>query len=104
VRAWFWRLFWRKSLNPILGYPGDALWIGEFDELGPAPPSVRLGNGRSWAEMRNYWFFLIAEALVQEGWDKEVGPAKRPFIWVRGMTAGAQTLRHALERRHQAQL
>jgi len=90
VRSWFWRLFWRKSLNPRLGYPGDALWIDEFDELGPAPLSMRLGDGRSWAEMRNYWFFLIAKALVQEGWDKEIGPSKRPFVWVRGMTAGAQ--------------
>lgn len=90
VRAWFRQLFWRKSLNPRLGYPGDALWIDEFDELGAAPLSMRLGNGRSWAEMRNYWFFLIAKALVEEGWDKQFGAAKRPFVWVRGMTAGAQ--------------
>jgi len=90
VRDWFWRLFWRKSLTPSLGYPGDALWIDEFDELGRAPLSMTLGNGRSWEEMKNYWFFLIAKSLVQEGWDKKVGPSRRPFVWVRGMTAGAQ--------------
>jgi alpha-D-xyloside xylohydrolase len=39
--------------------------------------------------MRNYWFFLIAKALVQQGWD-ESDINKRPYVWVRGMTAGAQ--------------
>jgi len=90
VRDWFWYLHWRKSLSPKLGYPGDALWIDEFDELGKAPAAMVLGNGRTWMEMKNYWFFLIAKALVQEGWDKKIAPAKRPFVWVRGMTAGAQ--------------
>jgi len=90
VRSWFWSLFWRKSLNPKLGYPGDALWIDEFDEMGKAPSSMILGNGRSWLELRNYWFFLVAKSLVQEGWDVSIGTAKRPFVWVRGMTAGAQ--------------
>ena len=51
-------------------------------------------------EMKNYWFFLIAKALVQEGWDKKIGPAKRPFVWVRGMTAGAQRYATLVERRH----
>ncbi|MGA7160789.1 MAG: TIM-barrel domain-containing protein [Bacteroidota bacterium] len=90
VREWFWNLHWRKALSPKLKYPGDALWIDEFDELGKAPASMTLGNGRTWMEMKNYWFFLIAKALVQEGWDEKIGPAKRPFVWVRGMTAGAQ--------------
>lgn len=90
VRSWFWSLFWTKSLDPALGYPGDALWIDEFDELGRVPDDVVLGNGRPWAEMKNYWFFLIAKALVEEGWGRAVGPARRPFVWVRGMTAGAQ--------------
>ena len=90
VRTWFWNLHWRKSLDPALGYPGDGLWIDEFDELGPAPISMVLGNGRTWAEMKNYWFFLIAKALVQEGWDGRFAPARRPFVWIRGMTAGAQ--------------
>lgn len=90
VREWFWKIFWRKSIDPRLGYSGDALWIDEFDQYGPARADMTLGDGRRWAEMRNYWFFLIAKALVQEGWDRDVRPAKRPFVWVRGMTAGAQ--------------
>jgi alpha-D-xyloside xylohydrolase len=89
VRAWFWNLHWTQSLDPALGFPGDALWIDEFDELGNAPPEMVLGNGRTWEEMKNYWFFLIAKSLVQEGWDERL-PEKRPFVWIRGMTAGAQ--------------
>jgi alpha-glucosidase (family GH31 glycosyl hydrolase) len=90
VRSWFWQIFWRKVLNPELGYPGDALWIDEMDEMGKAPSSMILFNGRSWAEMRNSWFLLIAEALVRDGWDKRFGGQRRPFVWVRGMTAGGQ--------------
>jgi len=88
-RHWFWKIFYDKTLNPALGYPNDALWIDEFDEMGAAPKKMVLADGRSSAEMRNYWFFLIAKALVQEGWDKS-DINKRPFVWVRGMTAGAQ--------------
>ncbi len=88
-RDWFWQVFSDQSLHPELTYPGDALWIDEFDEMGAAPKEMILANGRSSAEMRNYWFFLIAKALVQQGWDKS-GIEKRPFVWVRGMTAGAQ--------------
>ncbi|MBN8704764.1 MAG: glycoside hydrolase family 31 protein [Bacteroidetes bacterium] len=90
VRDWFWNLFWTKSLNPDLNYPGDALWIDEFDEMGAAPDSMILGNGKTWKEMKNYWFFLIAKSLVADGWDKSFKETKRPFVWVRGMTAGAQ--------------
>jgi alpha-glucosidase (family GH31 glycosyl hydrolase) len=86
---WFWRVFYEKSLDPNLAYPGDALWIDEFDEQGAAPKTMLLANGRSSAEMRNYWFFLIAQSLVGDGWDKS-DISKRPFVWVRGMTAGAQ--------------
>lgn len=88
-RKWFWQVFEEHALKPELGYPGDALWIDEFDEQGRAPKLMQLTNGLSLAEMRNYWFFLIAKALVQQGWDKS-GINKRPFVWVRGMTAGAQ--------------
>ncbi len=88
-RDWFWQLFYDKSLDPSLGYPGDALWIDEFDEQGAAPKDIVLANGRSSAEMRNYWFFLIAKALVADGWDQS-DLVNRPFVWVRGMTAGAQ--------------
>ncbi|MDJ0654364.1 MAG: glycoside hydrolase family 31 protein [Xanthomonadales bacterium] len=88
-RDWFWGLMFRQALDPELGFPGDALWIDEFDEQGNAPLTMRLANGRSSAEMRNYWFFLIAKALVQQGWDRS-GLVSRPYVWVRGMTAGAQ--------------
>jgi alpha-D-xyloside xylohydrolase len=88
-RKWFWETMFRKSLNPALKYPGDALWIDEFDEQGEAPETMTLANGLSSAEMRNYWFFLISKALVQQGWDKS-GLKARPYVWVRGMTAGAQ--------------
>ncbi|MUH72531.1 TIM-barrel domain-containing protein [Psychrosphaera haliotis] len=88
-RSWFWDVFYKKALVPEKQYPGDALWIDEFDEQGAADKSMILSNGRSSAEMRNYWFFLIAKALVADGWDKS-GINKRPFVWVRGMTAGAQ--------------
>ncbi len=90
VRDWFWNLMWSKSLNPALGYPGDALWIDEFDEMGKAPVTMKFENGTTWQEMRNYWFFLISKSLVQDGWDKSFKGTKRPFVWVRGMTAGAQ--------------
>jgi len=90
VRNWFWGLFWKKTLNPKLHFPGDALWIDEFDEYSPVADTVKLGNGKLWGEMKNYWFFLIAKTLVADGWGKHISPAKRPFVWVRGMTAGAQ--------------
>ncbi|MGL1887620.1 MAG: DUF5110 domain-containing protein [Reichenbachiella sp.] len=89
-REWFWNIFYQKALDPKLAYPGDGLWIDEFDEMGNAPKNMVLANGRSSAEMRNYWFFLIAKALVKDGWDKQIGEDKRPYVWVRGMTAGAQ--------------
>jgi len=90
VREWFWTLMWKKSLDPAIGYPGDALWIDEFDEFGEAPDTMRFDNGTTWKEMKNYWFFLISKSLVQEGWDPYFHGTKRPFVWVRGMTAGAQ--------------
>ncbi len=88
-RKWFWEIMYKKSFNPALKYPGDAMWIDEFDEQGAAPESMILSNGLSSAEMRNYWFFLISKALVQQGWDKS-DIKERPYVWVRGMTAGAQ--------------
>jgi alpha-D-xyloside xylohydrolase len=88
-RTWFWDIMFKKSLDPALGYPGDALWIDEFDEEGLAPEKQILANGLSSAEMRNDWFFLISKALVQQGWD-QAGLKARPYVWVRGMTAGAQ--------------
>jgi alpha-glucosidase (family GH31 glycosyl hydrolase) len=88
VRAWWWNLIFGKTLDPALDYPGDALWIDEFDEMGSAPADQVLGNGRTWGEMRNLWFLQIALALGEDGWDKAM--QKRPFTWVRGGTAGGQ--------------
>lgn len=97
VRKWVWGLFWKKSFDPSLKYPGDALWIDETDEMNTLPDSIICANGRSWAENRNYYHFLIAKAIVQEGWENDsnssvpgIGEMKRPFVWMRGMTAGAQ--------------
>jgi alpha-D-xyloside xylohydrolase len=88
-RDWFWNTFYKKSFNPALRFPGDAMWIDEFDEQGVAPEKMILANGLSSTEMRNNWFMLIAKSLVQQGWDKS-DVNKRPYVWVRGMTAGAQ--------------
>jgi alpha-glucosidase len=97
VRNWNWELFWAKSLNPSLNYPGDALWMDEPDDMGCISDSVIMADGRRWAENKNYYFFLLAKAVVQQGWDNEnnnspagIGEVKRPFVWVRGMTSGAQ--------------
>ena len=97
TRHWIWQLFWNKSFNPALHYPGDAIWIDETDEMYTLPDSLICANGRSWGENRNYYHFLIAKAVVQEGWDHKstdsvpgIGEAKRPFVWMRGMTAGGQ--------------
>ena len=88
-QSWFWDVFYEQALKPKENYPGDALWIDEFDEQGAADTTMVLHNGKSFGEMRNYWFYLIAKALVKDGWDtSEID--KRPFVWVRGMTAGAQ--------------
>lgn len=90
VRHWWWNTMYTKGIKP-LGNPSTVgLWIDEFDQMGPAPDNQILNNGRSFAEMRNYWFMLIGKGLAAEGWDKNIGEAKRPFIWVRGNTAGAQ--------------
>ena len=97
VRDWNWELFWNKSLNPALGYPGDALWMDEPDDIGCIPDDTIMADGRSWAENKNAYFYLISKAVVQQGWDNEndntppgIGAAKRPFVWVRGQTAGGQ--------------
>ena len=97
VRNWIWSLFWNKSFNPALKYPGDGLWMDEIDELLNIDDTVKLADGRSWAEDKNYYPFLVAKAVVQEGWDNEnknqppgIGESKRPYMWGRGSTAGAQ--------------
>lgn len=97
MRNWIWELFWNKSFDPALKYPGDGLWIDETDDLHQLNDSLICANGRPWAENENYYPFLIAKAIIQEGWDNEnnnlppgIGEAKRPFLWMRSMMAGAQ--------------
>ncbi len=92
ARGWLWRLFWEQSFDPELGYPGDGLWIDETDDLWPLPDSLVLHNGWRWAEAANYHNFLIAKAIVQEGWlsGNERSLRRRPFVWQRALTAGAQ--------------
>jgi alpha-D-xyloside xylohydrolase len=81
----------------MMNYPGDGLWTDETDNLFNMNDSVICANGRSWAENENYYPFLIAKEIDQEGWDNEnnneppgIGEAKRPFVWVRSACAGAQ--------------
>jgi alpha-glucosidase (family GH31 glycosyl hydrolase) len=90
VRSWWWDLIFAKAADPALDYPHDALWIDEFDELGLVSADTVIGNGQRWGETRNLWFLSIAEALGTDGWNRDIGEAQRPFIWVRGMTAGGQ--------------
>ena len=93
VRRWLWRLFWKEALDPALHYPGDGLWLDESDEIQSScvPDSTIVGNGRSWAETRNTYYFLNAKAVVQ-GWDAGIGEARRPYVWLRGGSAGGQRL------------
>jgi alpha-glucosidase (family GH31 glycosyl hydrolase) len=96
TRNWFWNLMWNKAFNPALGYPGDAIWLDESDGVG-RPNSHIVSNGRTWREMKNYYFFQTAYAAVAEGWDNVeggatpgIGEAKRPHVWIRGATSGMQ--------------
>ncbi len=97
VRNWVWELFWVKSIDPTLKYPGDSFWMDEPDDLQCIPDETITADGKRWAENKNRYFFDIAKAVVKEGWDNEnnnepagIGPVKRPFVWVRGMSAGGQ--------------
>ncbi|MBL7253462.1 TIM-barrel domain-containing protein [Paractinoplanes lichenicola] len=94
TRAWVWNVFWTKALDPALGFPGDALWLDEPDELGPIPYGAIAANGQRWSELRNAYFLYLAKAVGQEGWDRHIGPTRRPFIFSRGATAGQQRYGH----------
>ncbi|MBL7260018.1 TIM-barrel domain-containing protein [Paractinoplanes lichenicola] len=92
TRAWLWNVFWTKALNPALGFPGDALWIDEPDEMGPIPYGALAANGQRWSELRNAFFLYCQKAAGQEGWDR--GRTERPWIFTRGATAGQQRYGH----------
>ncbi len=93
VRQWLWRLFRKEAFDPALHYPGDGLWIDESDEVKRdcVSDSTIVGSGRSWAETRNTYYFLNAQAII-DGWDRDIGPAKRSYVWLRGGSAGGQRL------------
>nr|WP_308120885.1 TIM-barrel domain-containing protein [Actinoplanes bogorensis] len=94
TRAWVWNVFWSKAFNPALGYPGDALWIDEPDEMGPIPYDAVAANGQRWAELRNAFFLYCQKGVGQEGWDRAIGRTKRPWTFTRGATAGQQRYGH----------
>lgn len=97
VRNWVWNLFWTKSFNPALQYPGDGIWMDETDELYTFPDSVICANGRAWGENKNLYQYYVGLAVAGEGWDNinnNQPPGlihqQRPYIWVRGGSAGGQ--------------
>ncbi|MGX6603277.1 TIM-barrel domain-containing protein [Micromonosporaceae bacterium Da 78-11] len=98
TRAWVWKVFWSKALNPALRYPGDGLWLDETDQLGLIPFNADTANGRKWSELRNAYFFYLHKGVGEEGWDPQaaghIGAAKRPWTWSRGASAGQQRLGH----------
>lgn len=98
ARAWVWKVFWDKALDPSLGFPGDALWIDEVDDLGGIPYTARTAAGRTWAEDRNAYFLNLQKGVGEEGWDPDgdghIGPGKRPWTWSRGATSGMQRYGH----------
>ncbi len=86
---WIWELFFTKAFDPALGYPGDAVWLDEFDYPDHAH-STTLASGKRWAEESINYHLNLLKACVAEGWDPNIGEAKRPYFWSRGITAGAQ--------------
>jgi MYXO-CTERM domain-containing protein len=89
TRKWLWNLFFSKSLDPALKYPGDAIWLDEFD-YPEQSRSMTLSSGKRWAEESINYHLDLQKACVKEGWDVDIGEAKRPYFWSRGITAGAQ--------------
>jgi alpha-D-xyloside xylohydrolase len=89
TRKWLWNLFFSKALDPALKYPGDAIWLDEFDYPDQVH-SMTLSSGKRWAEESINYHLDLQKACVKEGWDVAIGEAKRPYFWSRGITAGAQ--------------
>jgi alpha-D-xyloside xylohydrolase len=89
TRKWLWNLFFSKALDPALKYPGDAIWLDEFD-YPDQKHSMTLASGKRWAEESINYHLDLQKACVKEGWDVAIGEAKRPYFWSRGITAGAQ--------------
>jgi alpha-D-xyloside xylohydrolase len=89
ARKWIWDLFFARAFDPALGYPGDAIWLDEFDYPDHAH-STTLKSGKKWAEEAINYHFDLLKACVKEGWDQAIGESKRSYFWSRGITAGAQ--------------
>ena len=89
TRKWIWDLFFTKAFDPALKYPGDAVWLDEFD-YPDHNHSTTLSSGKRWAEESINYHLNLQKACVKEGWDPAIGEAKRPYFWSRGITAGAQ--------------
>jgi alpha-D-xyloside xylohydrolase len=89
ARRWIWDLFWDNAFNPAIGYPGDAIWLDEFDYPDHSH-STTLSSGKKWAEESINYHLNLQKACVYEGWDQAIGEAKRPYFWSRGATGGAQ--------------
>jgi alpha-glucosidase len=89
TRKWLWNLFFSKAFDPALKYPGDAVWLDEFD-YPEQVHSMTLSSGKRWAEESINYHLDLQKACVKEGWDVAIGEAKRPYFWSRGITAGAQ--------------
>jgi alpha-glucosidase (family GH31 glycosyl hydrolase) len=89
TRKWLWNLFFSKAFDPALKYPGDAVWLDEFDYPEQAR-SLTLSSGKRWSEESINYHLDLQKACVKEGWDVGIGEAKRPYFWSRGITAGAQ--------------
>ena len=98
TRAWVWNVFWTKAFDPSLGFPGDALWLDEPDEMGPIPYDALAANGQRWSELRNAYILYYQQGVGQQGWDPNsaghIGNAKRPWTFTRGATAGQQRYGH----------
>ena len=89
TRKWLWNLSFSKALDPALKYPGDAIWLDEFD-YPDQTHSMTQSSGKRWAEESINYHLDLQKACVKEGWDVAIGEAKRPYFWSRGITAGAQ--------------
>lgn len=89
VRDWSWNLIRSEGFGPAGTWPMDALWLDGTDHIQTDPFAV-MNNGWVWEEVKNYYTFLIAKTFVQDGWDQTVGDKKRPFVWMRSASPGAQ--------------
>lgn len=87
--TWLTELFNNVAYTPSLGVPGDAIWLDEFDYPDHSH-STTLHSGKKWAEESINYHFNLMKVCVEDGWDPRFGESKRPYYWVRGITAGAQ--------------